>query len=398
MNERERLKTLYALEILDSSVEDSEFDDIVKLASRITNAPMSLITLVDEHRQWFKAKVGVGDTETAREHSFCSEGIKHDTDFFEVKNALEDERFSSNPYVIGDPNVRYYGGVPLVYNDQKLGMLCVINPASGLTDEQVQMLKLLRDHVIKLFDLRLKNKYLLMQHAEYEESEEVLKKMMGVISHDMRTPFVNVTQLIDALEDDLISDKEFRGFTTELKQSASSGLSLLEELLNWSKTMLSKEPAKPEFINLKALVETVAGQIQSNLTAKGNQLKISVPEIAVLSHRGVVSFVVRNLLVNANKFTAKGSITIEAVENADEIGLSITDSGTGMPANTVEALNTGKVVCSIKGTANERGSGFGLVLVRDYLALIKGTLHIKSTEGKGSCFKINLPKEGLSSV
>src|ERR1700750_691877 len=96
-NEKERLKDLLETELLDTP-QDSEFDDIVKLASEICKVPMSLITLVDSNRQWFKAKVGIESDETSREESFCGHAIMSD-ELFEVENALNDERFYDNPFV-----------------------------------------------------------------------------------------------------------------------------------------------------------------------------------------------------------------------------------------------------------------------------------------------------------
>lgn len=121
-----RLQTLFDYKILDSHPEEV-FDNLTKLASEICGTPISLITFLDESRQWFKSKYGLAVSETSREISFCGHAIHHDA-IFEVTDALEDERFRDNPLVTQDPNIRFYAGVPLTTsNGSKLGTLCVID-------------------------------------------------------------------------------------------------------------------------------------------------------------------------------------------------------------------------------------------------------------------------------
>ena len=126
-NEKQRLDAIYQLDILDTPYED-EYDDIVKLASSICNTPISAITLVESSRQWFKAKVGLEDRETSRNISFCGHAIAANTDLYQVEDATKSEIFFDNPLVTGNPNIRFYAGVPLVNaNGLKLGTLCVID-------------------------------------------------------------------------------------------------------------------------------------------------------------------------------------------------------------------------------------------------------------------------------
>ena len=160
-NEVERMNELYKYELLDTLYED-EFQDIVLLASRICNVPISLITLVDMNRQWFKAKLGLDARETARNISFCGHAINQD-DLFEVEDAVADERFYDNPLVTGDPKIRYYAGMPLITDaGYKIGTLCVIDRIPRqLDEEQTFAMTILSRQVIKLFELRLKNKALI---------------------------------------------------------------------------------------------------------------------------------------------------------------------------------------------------------------------------------------------
>src|ERR1044071_9710501 len=111
-NETDRLAALYALGVLDTEAE-KDFDDIVALASNVCGVPMSLVSLIDTDRHWFKARVGSDLTETTRDMSFCAHAILG-KDLLVVPDAMEDARFADNPAVQGKGGIRFYAGAPLV--------------------------------------------------------------------------------------------------------------------------------------------------------------------------------------------------------------------------------------------------------------------------------------------
>ncbi len=125
-NEQQRLDTLSSLKVLDTGSEE-RFDRITRLARRLFDVPIALVSLVDENRQWFKSCYGLDTRETGRDISFCGHAILGDEPFI-VEDASKDSRFWDNPLVVGDPNIRFYTGVPLVHEDgMKLGTLCIID-------------------------------------------------------------------------------------------------------------------------------------------------------------------------------------------------------------------------------------------------------------------------------
>lgn len=154
-SENERLAALYELELLDTLRNEGPYDEITKLASIICGTPIAAISLIDKDRQWFKSSVGLDVPETGRDISFCGYAILGD-ELMEVANACEDERFSKNPLVVNNPQIRFYAGIPLKINDKyNIGTLCVIDKApKTLSPVQREGLKALAHLVTRSMEQR----------------------------------------------------------------------------------------------------------------------------------------------------------------------------------------------------------------------------------------------------
>jgi GAF domain-containing protein len=155
-NEAERLATLRAYQILDTPP-DAELNLITTLASRICSTPIALVSLVDEHRQWFKSKVGLSMAETDRNAAFCSHAILQQ-DVMEIGDAKADQRFADNPLVTEAPFIRFYAGAPLVAeNGCALGTVCVLDYSPRtLTGEQRSSLSMLGELAMGILNFRKK--------------------------------------------------------------------------------------------------------------------------------------------------------------------------------------------------------------------------------------------------
>jgi PAS domain S-box-containing protein len=173
--ETTRVQVLRAYEILDTEPEQ-EFDDLTLLASQVCHAPVALISLIDDHRQWFKSKVGTSVQETPRDIAFCAHTILQD-DVMIVPDATADERFANNPMVTREPKIRFYAGAPLITSEgHALGTLCVVDRvARDLEEWQRTALKALARQVVAQLELRRR------LDSERKQSHQTLREKESAI-------------------------------------------------------------------------------------------------------------------------------------------------------------------------------------------------------------------------
>jgi anti-sigma regulatory factor (Ser/Thr protein kinase) len=187
MGEAERLEALKRYRILDTEPEKA-FDDLTLLASHICGTPIALISLVDSNRQWFKSKVGISVSETSRSISICAHAIQQNN-LYIVPDTVKDEKFRNNPFVTGDPCVRFYAGAPLVTPDgQALGTLCVIDCVPRtLTTAQIEALEALRRQVQAQLELRLNLMELAQALVERDEAEASQLRLIGELQESLNS-------------------------------------------------------------------------------------------------------------------------------------------------------------------------------------------------------------------
>ena len=185
-HEDERLDELRKLAILDSGAEIA-FDNIVELAQHISDCRIALISLVDEDRQWFKAKRGLDASETPRDVSFCAHAILGDEPFV-VNDAAADSRFANNPLVTGEPGIRLYAGVPIRVAGRRLplGTLCVIDDQPrDLTEGQIQCLQVLASQVDLLMGYRKTMRRLSTMNAHWDAQKEKSTRFVASLYSDL---------------------------------------------------------------------------------------------------------------------------------------------------------------------------------------------------------------------
>ncbi|HCL06687.1 MAG TPA: histidine kinase [Chitinophagaceae bacterium] len=398
-NEQERLMELLRYEVLYTQYEE-DFDQIVQLASSICKTPISTITLLDAHKQWFKAKIGIENTDGDRDTSFCGHAI-HQSDIMEVEDALIDERFSDNPLVLGDPKIRFYAGCPLVSPEgYALGTLCVIdNVPRSLTEEQKLTLRILGNQVMKLFELRLKNKEALIrsqlieeQKRKLEESKTIQHKIISIIAHDVRGPVASVKAMIELTKESGLSEEETAELLGLLDKQLDGTLDMLTNLVEWGSILLQKEKPDIGQVAVAALADKIISNLQPFASAKNNTIVNLVNvNCRVQADENTLRFIIRNIISNANKFTSSGTIAITC-ETMDEqkIRISIADTGCGMTDEILQQLFNPAKRQSREGAHKEKGSGLGLILAKEFAEAMQISMSVISEQDKGTSFHLTL--------
>src|SRR6056297_2890466 len=220
--------------------------------------------------------------------------------------------------------------------------------------------------------------------SRLKKENALTSQILSIISHDLRGTIAAISSLIDLLlheEYQLSSDEKDR-FLADMNISAKSSLSILENLLNWSRNAKGSIKADIEVFNLSEVVNDVIIFNRSVFSTKKITTinKLDKP-LYVKGDRDMIHTVVRNLISNAIKYTQKGGvITIDQMSNAEKVFLTVKDNGVGMDENRLKELNSPKIK-SQEGTEGETGTGLGLTLVREFLKKNKGSLEMNSKKG-----------------
>lgn len=389
-NENERLKTLFEYDILDTEAEKT-FDDLTHLAAEICGTPISLISLVDPDRQWFKSKVGLDADQTEREIAFCSHAILQD-ELFEIQNALLDERFHDNPLVTSDPNIRFYAGTQLkAPNGQNIGTLCVISDSpKQLNESQKRALTLLGREVIAQLELRLKNKKL-------EIATKHKSAFLSNVSHDIRTPL----NAILGLSEISLNNKEFKKcFADEyacIEQIQFSGkqlLSLVNTILDLSKIEAGKMELEITQCELPTYINNLYKSLKNEAEKKNIEFKLTfegtIPDIVMIDQTKLGQLIT-NIAGNAIKFTAAGkSIDLLLTTDANFLTITIIDQGVGIKKEDQELLfNEFTQVGDSK--KQQQGTGLGLAITQSLVNLMGGTISLSSQLNIGTKVSMKLP-------
>lgn len=398
-NEKERLAALLSYKVLDTGF-DKTYDDLTQLASDICGTPIALISLIDTNRQWFKAKVGIEAGETPRDWAFCAHALLQD-DVLVVEDTFEDERFVDNPLVLNDPSIRFYAGAQIrTQEGYVLGTVCAIDRIPRqLTAYQLNALKVLAKQVMTHFELPIIFGQLQKHAVKLQEMNAARDKLFAILSHDLRAPLGGILGLSEVLLEDMDSQPVdvSKELVTEIHDASQQSLALLDNILRWTLLESGKVNFTPMTIPLIGVVQKVTRLLSPLALKKKVNLHVDCPEhLFVSADQDMLASILQNLLANAIKFTpAQGDIHLTATEAKRQVVIRVKDSGVGMSKEQVEKLFSPNKQTSTLGTEGETGTGLGLVLCRQFLALHKTGLEVQSEPGKGTTFKFTLAKAGL---
>ncbi|WP_347839243.1 ATP-binding protein [uncultured Draconibacterium sp.] len=233
-------------------------------------------------------------------------------------------------------------------------------------------------------------------NLQLAEANEAKNKFLAIIAHDLRGPTHTQTAFLDHLiqEFDSISPNELKNLLQIIHQSSENTSNLLDNLLLWAQSQVKKMEVKPVALNLADVINKALGNLHQAANLKQINFAIDTKEqLMVYSDPNMLQTVVRNLVSNSIKFTPRGgSIAVKTCEaKQNEVCITITDTGVGMSAEKLSKLFDIGTKSNSPGTENEKSTGLGLVLVKDFVEKNNGTIHIESEKGKGTSVVVTLP-------
>lgn len=395
-NEKERLKDVKRLNILDT-LPEKDFDAITKLASNICGTPVSVISIIDQDRQWFKSKVGLEISETPRSQAFCHFAIQDPENVMEVEDAMNDPRFDDNPLVhTNDHPVISYTGIPLISDRGfAIGTLCTIDyKPRKLEEDQIQSLKLLASQVVKMFELRKANIDLNRTSKELKKRYDELEMFAGVVSHDMKSPLANITLTIDTLKKKLelydLEDESVDTYLQYLKNSAMSMSSYIQGMLDYYRSDHSSNDEIVAF-KLRAFVKEIIGMLNVN-----DSYEIALPPkgIEIVANKTALEQVFLNILNNSIKYCDKERPVIEVLyaDNSKDYRFIFKDNGPGIKPEDQKKIFELFNTLNVLDRNGKRGTGIGLATVKKLVGNMDGKIEVTSVLREGTSFTVTIPK------
>ncbi len=270
-------------------------------------------------------------------------------------------------------------------------------------EQQAEELRSHSENLKDINDLLVEKQQLILKQSEQlKATNEELSllnvtkdRFFSIIAHDLRNPFNVVSGFSEILLNkfDKLTPEKIHKFHEMIYTSSTNGNSLLENLLQWSRSQTGRIAFEPSRLNLLATAEETIKLLEGDAARKQISLKQSIdPNLVVNADENMIKTIFRNLISNAIKFTPEnGTITLKSQIDDQMVIVSIADTGMGIPAKTISKLFRVDTIVTTKGTLKETGTGLGLLLCKDFVERHNGTIWVKSEENKGSCFYFTIP-------
>ncbi len=394
-NEKERIAAFEAYNLW-VELEHKEFKEIVSMAAYVCDTPISMISLVASEKQRFIGRIGLKEEYTSRDVSFCAHAINNPHEPLLVEDARKDERFSGNPLVQGDPNIVFYAGFPLVTPDEyALGTLCVIDSKpKKLNAEQIRILTMLSNQVIRLFQLRKTVKNLEQNQERLEETVTSLEEYTSIIAHDLKTSLRSIeiaSELLQKKNKDMV-DTQCKEYFETIQNEIGDSMVFINGMLKFAQSVHTFQQDK-SLVDMAKLMPTIISKLPAPSTIEITSAS-NLPTL--YTSRTAIQHIFEHLIQNSIKFIDKEkdhpSIHIKYKSKAKYHVFKVVDNGIGIEKNRQAAIFN---LFAKKENESEdiNEIGVGLVIVNRLVNLLGGKTKVKSSVGKGATFVIKIPKE-----
>lgn len=298
--------------------------------------------------------------------------------------------------IVGRPS-KIWLGVPVTLNDEVFGVVVTqdYNNRNAIGIEEQVMVEYVSDQIGLALERIISRRKLIASEQKLREANDAKDRFFSIISHDLRNPFITLDSFLKMLSEDYdqFSEDEKKDYLNILHKTSQRTLTLLDNLLTWSRSQRGVLKINKERQNLKKISEEAISPLLN--TADKKEIKLYVPldeHIYLTVDRFMLETVLRNLISNAIKFTESGgTITLSAEQDDDSTRIRISDTGVGMDQKTVSELFRLDVSHTSLGTSNEEGTGLGLILCKEFVEKNDGTISVESEKGKGTTFNLLFP-------
>lgn len=376
--EAERIKELDSYQILDS-LPENKYDDITRLASYICGTEVSLITLLDSERNWYKSikgETGLASREIPRDISFCKVAIQGDG-LYEIKDTLKDTQWKDNP-IVTEQNVRYYAGYPLVSpNGYKLGTLCVVERRPmALNQSQKEALRTLANSIVSHFELDKSREVVRKKNKDLAEVNARLYQFAKMVAHDLKSPLQSIKSLYELMRHDEENSQQYK--EKMLSYLDRMGL-MIDGLLAFSRNNLNS--LRKEEISTRNLIKSLMERLNVR------EISFTVPEdMPTITTEGVLlEIIFQNLISNSIKYCNCEYTTIEVgVSNQDPLTFFVKDNGPGISPDVGNRIFD--PFERLENTEFKDGNGIGLYTVKTILMQRACDIWFESELDKGTTF------------
>lgn len=385
--ELERIRELHSYAILDTPA-DPQFDALTELASIVCETPISMISLVDSDRQWFKSRRGLDASETPRDISFCSHCVASN-DMLVVEDAHRDQRFVDNPLVIGGPHIRFYAGAPLrTPSGACVGTLCVLDrEPKALTSAQHRALTSISRSVESQLEWHRKAHEFQRLHDQLRLTNDNLTTFMRAASHDLRGPLRTIMLMSDAVLPAVRGDEKTQRFVVGIHDAAQRARRLVDDLLTHARVDAGEQRGP---VDLERCVAEVCTDLSDIVSASGAQVTCrGLPVVQGSATAWLV--IMKNLVENAIKYTPRDRsprVQIIGVHSARQVCFEVVDNACGIDADCEQRIFEPLVRCH---TSEVPGSGIGLATVHKLITQMGGTVRVRRGDAGGSVFTVSVP-------
>ena len=292
-------------------------------------------------------------------------------------------------------------------NDETKDIPVIFLTAKAETEDIVRGFELgAVDYITKPFEIS-EVKVRINNHIRMENAKQELKKInaekdkfFSIIAHDLKSPFGALIGMLELISKDfeMFSEEELKEISSDLYTSAQGVYKLLENLLEWSRVQRKSVTFFPVQSNIYLIAENIIKILSMQASNKKIELINNIPEHQkAFCDENMVSTIIRNLVSNAIKFTSeKGSVTISSEDSGDYVRTEVKDTGIGMSEEDMDKLFKIDAHHTTRGTSDEKGTGLGLILCKEFVEMNGGEISVESKPGEGTNFSFTLPKEKLS--